>query len=42
MVAQYFKKKREIVEIFIVGGSGFGIILISALMEQSLTTMGWR
>lgn len=42
MVAQYFKRKREFVEIFIVSGSGFGITLMSIFIQGSITKIGWR
>ncbi|KAL1455368.1 hypothetical protein WDU94_009467 [Cyamophila willieti] len=42
MVAQYFKRKREFVEIFIVSGSGFGITLMSVFIQGSITKIGWR
>lgn len=42
MVAQYFKRKREFVEIFIVSGSGFGISLMSVFIQGSINKIGWR
>ena len=33
MVAQYFKRRRELVEIFIVSGSGLGIAVMSAFIK---------
>lgn len=42
MVAQYFKKKRELVEIFVVSGSGCGIIFMSIFYKRSIETFGWR
>lgn len=40
MVAQYFKRKREFVEIFIVSGSGLGISLMSVFIEGSINKIG--
>ncbi len=37
MVGQYFKRKREMVEIFVVSGSGFGIILMSLVVHVAIT-----
>lgn len=42
MIGQYFKKKREFVEVFIVAGSGFGIAFMSTFMKKSIDTFGWR
>lgn len=42
MVAKYFKKKRELVEIFVVSGSGLGIIFMTILLKCSVDSLGWR
>ena len=42
MVGQYFKKKRELVEIFIVSGSGGGILLMSIFLNFTVRKFGWR
>lgn len=42
MCAQYFKRKREFVEIFIVSGSGMGIALMSTFIKNSIESIGWR
>lgn len=42
MVAQYFKKKRELVEIVTVAGSGMGIVFMSTFQKKSLDAFGWR
>ncbi|XP_061498435.1 monocarboxylate transporter 2 isoform X2 [Anopheles gambiae] len=42
MVAQYFKKRREFVEIFIVSGSGLGIAVMSAFIKSAIDAIGWR
>lgn len=36
MVAQYFKRKREFVEIFIVSGSGMGIAVMSSFIKGAI------
>ncbi|XP_065339096.1 monocarboxylate transporter 10-like isoform X1 [Cloeon dipterum] len=42
MVAQYFKRKRELVEIFIVAGSGLGLAIMSAFIKGAIGSIGWR
>ncbi|KAL6447535.1 hypothetical protein ACFW04_000030 [Cataglyphis niger] len=42
MVAQYFKRKRELVEIFIVSGSGLGIAVMSAFIKGAIAKYDWR
>ena len=42
MVAQYFKRKREFVEIFIVAGSGLGIVVMSTFIKSAIESIGWR
>ncbi|KDR14200.1 hypothetical protein L798_12001, partial [Zootermopsis nevadensis] len=42
MVAQYFKRRREFVEIFIVSGSGLGIAVMSAFIRGAISAVGWR
>ncbi|KAG5684299.1 hypothetical protein PVAND_013534 [Polypedilum vanderplanki] len=42
MIAQYFKRKREFVEIFIVSGSGVGIALMSTFIKSAIESIGWR
>lgn len=42
MVAQYFKRKREFVEIFIVSGSGLGIVVMSTFIKSAIEAIGWR
>lgn len=37
MVAQYFKRRREMVEIFVVSGSGLGIAIMSAFIKGAIT-----
>ena len=42
MVGQYFKRRREVVEIFLVAGSGFGISIMSLIMRGAMREIGWR
>ncbi|XP_039289151.1 monocarboxylate transporter 2-like isoform X1 [Nilaparvata lugens] len=42
MVAQYFKRRREFVEIFIVSGSGLGIAIMSVFIKGAISAIGWR
>lgn len=42
MVAQYFKRRRELVEIFIVSGSGLGIAVMSTFIKGVIRAIGWR
>ena len=42
MVGQYFKKKRELVEIFMVSGSGLGMSFISLVLMKTMPRIGWR
>ncbi|KAI8421755.1 hypothetical protein MSG28_009719 [Choristoneura fumiferana] len=42
MVAQYFKRRRELVEIFIVSGSGLGIAVMSTFIKGAIKAIGWR
>ncbi|CAL8110037.1 unnamed protein product [Orchesella dallaii] len=42
MVGQYFKRKRELVEIIVVSGSGLGIIIMSISIHSAIGSLGWR
>ena len=42
MVGQYFKRRREVVEVVLVSSHGAGIILTSQLLHNSLRRFGWR
>eukprot|EP00094_Tigriopus_californicus_P009120 TCALIF_08791-PA protein Name:"Similar to SLC16A7 Monocarboxylate transporter 2 (Homo sapiens)" AED:0.01 eAED:0.01 QI:0/0.4/0.16/0.83/1/1/6/215/606 len=42
MVGQYFKRKRELVEIVFVSGSGLGILAMSLFISDTTSTFGWR
>lgn len=36
MVAQYFKRRRELVEVFVISGSGLGIVIMSLLIKVTI------
>ena len=36
MVGQYFKRKREVIEIVMVSGSGLGICAMSAFVKEAI------
>ena len=42
MVGQYFKRRREMVEIFIVSASGLGVSVMSSLLRWLVRDIGWR
>ena len=42
MVGQYFKKRRELVEIFLVSGSGIGLATMSTFVRWVTREIGWR
>ena len=42
MLGQYFKRRREVVEIVLVSSPGVGIIVISKLAHNWLRRLGWR
>ena len=42
MVGQYFKKRRELVEIFMVSGSGLGMSIMSLVLINTMQKIGWR
>ena len=42
MVGQYFKKRRDLVEIFLVSASGLGICIMSLLLRCFTRDIGWR
>ncbi|KAF2364866.1 Major facilitator superfamily [Trinorchestia longiramus] len=42
MVGQYFKRRREAVEVLVVGGSGLGISAMSAFIRGAINSFGWR
>ncbi|XP_037803161.1 monocarboxylate transporter 12-like isoform X1 [Penaeus monodon] len=42
MVGQYFKRRREFVEIIVVSGSGLGITVMSVFIRGAIGSIGWR
>uniref|UniRef100_A0A0K2TXY6 Monocarboxylate transporter 10like [Acyrthosiphon pisum] n=1 Tax=Lepeophtheirus salmonis TaxID=72036 RepID=A0A0K2TXY6_LEPSM len=42
MVGQYFKRKRELMEIFLVSGSGVGLSIMSYFIKFAIGRIGWR
>ncbi|XP_069952551.1 monocarboxylate transporter 12 isoform X2 [Cherax quadricarinatus] len=42
MVGQYFKRRREFVEIIVVSGSGLGISVMSVFIRGAIESIGWR
>ena len=42
MVGQYFKRRRELVEIFLVLGSGMGLSFMSLILRGAMRKVGWR
>ena len=42
MVGQYFKKRRELVEIFLVSSSGVGVATMSSFVRLVTREIGWR
>ena len=36
MVGQYFKRRRELVEIFVVSGSGLGVTVMSVFVNGTV------
>jgi len=42
MVAQYFKRKRELVEVVVLSGSGCGITIMSLFLRESNREYKWR
>lgn len=42
MIGQYFKKKREFVEMLTVAGSGIGIVVMSITVRKAIDSYGWR
>ncbi|XP_023236554.1 monocarboxylate transporter 12-like, partial [Centruroides sculpturatus] len=42
MISQYFKRKRELVEIIIFSGMGLGIIVMPIIQTESVTKTNWR
>uniref|UniRef100_T1J6X6 Major facilitator superfamily (MFS) profile domain-containing protein n=1 Tax=Strigamia maritima TaxID=126957 RepID=T1J6X6_STRMM len=42
MVGQYFKRRREFIEIIVQSGGGIGIALFSVFLKESINSIGWR
>ncbi|CAB4067815.1 unnamed protein product [Lepeophtheirus salmonis] len=42
MIGQYFKKNREVIEIFFVGSTGFGLTVMSSLTYTFISHYKWR
>ena len=42
MVGQYFKRKREIMEIVVVSASGVGLCVMSHFLKTAIRDIGWR
>ena len=40
MLGQYFKKRREVVEVIVVGGTGAGIALMASVMDFTVRQIG--
>ncbi|XP_071746552.1 monocarboxylate transporter 2 isoform X2 [Lepeophtheirus salmonis] len=41
MIGQYFKRKRELMEIFLVSSSGIGLAVMSIFLQFALRSLGW-
>ena len=42
MLGQYFKKKRELVELVVVSGQGVGLLIMSLILDHFVRIYGWR
>lgn len=42
MVGQYFKRRRDLVEILLVSGSGLGLSSMSLFIKSAIRELGWR
>ncbi|XP_076365105.1 monocarboxylate transporter 10-like [Tachypleus tridentatus] len=42
IIGQYFKRKRELVEIAIFCGAGFGMTIIPVFLSECIRAVGWR
>ncbi|XP_043207248.1 monocarboxylate transporter 12-like [Amphibalanus amphitrite] len=42
MTGQYFKRRREFVEIIVQSGAGIGLTLVSTILRYSVGRVGWR
>ncbi|CAL8110033.1 unnamed protein product [Orchesella dallaii] len=42
MVGQYFKRRRDFVEIFLVAACGLGILVMTLVIKTAISGLGWR
>ncbi|XP_013774627.1 monocarboxylate transporter 10-like [Limulus polyphemus] len=42
MIGQYFKRRRELVELFVQSGTGLGIAVMSVLLAKLIRLLDWR
>ncbi|XP_076357701.1 monocarboxylate transporter 10-like [Tachypleus tridentatus] len=42
MIGQYFKRRRELVELFVQSGTGLGIAVMSLLLAKLIRSLDWR
>ncbi|XP_013778241.2 monocarboxylate transporter 12-like [Limulus polyphemus] len=42
MIGQYFKRRRELVELFVQSGTGVGIVIVSVLLINIIRLLDWR
>ncbi|XP_077541425.1 monocarboxylate transporter 10-like isoform X2 [Haemaphysalis longicornis] len=42
MVGQYFKKRRELVELLLAAGTGLGVAVVPIFIVECIRAMGWR
>merc|ERR1719219_2904931 len=42
MVGQYFKRRREVLEILLVSGRGVGVCLLYTFVRIAIRSIGWR
>ena len=42
MVGQYFKRRREVMEVMLVSASGLGLCIMSHFLKTTIRDIGWR
>ncbi|XP_075751680.1 monocarboxylate transporter 10 isoform X2 [Rhipicephalus microplus] len=42
MVGQYFKKRRELVELLLAAGTGIGVAIVPIFIVECIRVVGWR
>ncbi|EEC18560.1 monocarboxylate transporter, putative [Ixodes scapularis] len=42
MVGQYFKKRREMVEVILAAGTGLGVAVVPVFVVECIRVVGWR